>query len=89
MERSVLGFDVSHVPVDFREHEVEMADHPVVLVVRRDLELDRQRAIGPGLVLTDETIRLEPAWRKSALGEAAWQDEEPSQAVPETVPVIP
>ena len=43
------------------ERDVEVARHPVELVVVGDLELDRQRAVGAVLVLADEAVGLQPA----------------------------
>ena len=57
----LLGVGVPHVPMHLGQGDVQVLHDPVVLVVASHLELDGQRAVCAGLVLTDEAIGLEPA----------------------------
>ncbi len=52
-----------------RQCDLEVVRYPAVLFFSRDLELDRQRPVCPVLVLTNESVCLEPAG-KSSLGHA-------------------
>src|SRR2546421_8433420 len=57
----VLCWHVTDMAVDIGEDDIEVLNDPVVFVVVRDLELDRERAVRSRLVLADETVRLKPA----------------------------
>ena len=50
-----------HLAMHVGQGDVEVLHHPGVLVVVGDLELDRQGAVRPALVLTDEAVGLQPA----------------------------
>src|SRR5207249_7946959 len=81
--RSVRTLDLARMPVYLRQRDFEIVRNPEVLVLVGDLELDRQRTVRSGLVLTDEAVCLKPAGESGLstldnrflrrLGQAVWE----------------
>ena len=46
--------------MDVGEHDLQVPLHPVVLLLGHGLELDGERGVGPGRVLADEAVGLQP-----------------------------
>src|SRR5205823_5815242 len=67
-ERRVVRLHVPHMAMDVREHDVEIGADPVVLVVARDLKLDRQGAVRSPLVLSYEAVCLQPPCKRRLRG---------------------
>src|SRR6266545_232446 len=56
----VGGLEGADVLVHVGEDDLELALDPVVLVLVHRHELDSERGVGPGPVLADEAVRLQP-----------------------------
>src|SRR5262245_49242504 len=61
LETGILAFDVGRLRMDVREDGLQMVEDPLMFLGAVRHEFDGQRAVGPILVPSDETVALQPA----------------------------